>query len=52
MVPGRILILEDDPDVAWVYEQALREDGNTVTVCSSFEDCTGASSGVSRQMRY
>ena len=38
MTPGKILILEDDPDVAWVYEKALREDGNTVTVCSSFED--------------
>jgi DNA-binding NtrC family response regulator len=38
MTPGKILILEDDLDVAWVYEKALREDGNTVTVCSSFED--------------
>ena len=37
MIPGKILILEDDLDLAWVYEKALREDGNTVTVCSSFE---------------
>jgi ActR/RegA family two-component response regulator len=38
MTTGRILILEDDPDVASVYEKALREDGNSVTVCSRFED--------------
>ena len=37
MPAGKILILEDDPDVAWVYEKALREDGNSVTVCASFE---------------
>ena len=38
MPAGKILILEDDPDIAWVYEKALREDGNNVTVCASFEE--------------
>jgi DNA-binding response OmpR family regulator len=38
MALGRILILEDDLDVAAVYERALREDGNRVTVCASFEE--------------
>ena len=37
MTPGKILILEDDPDVARFYETALREDGNSVTVCGTFE---------------
>jgi DNA-binding NtrC family response regulator len=37
MTAGKILILEDDPDVARVYEAALSEDGNVVTVCRTFE---------------
>ncbi len=37
MTAGKILILEDDPIVARVYGRALREDGNQVTVCSSYE---------------
>ncbi len=38
MTAGKILILEDDPDVARFYEAALREDGNSVTVCGTFEE--------------
>jgi DNA-binding NtrC family response regulator len=38
MAGEKILILEDDPLVARIYEKALREDGNTVTVCTKFED--------------
>jgi DNA-binding NtrC family response regulator len=38
MVPEKILILEDDPDIAHVYEAALRLDGKDVTVCTRFED--------------
>jgi DNA-binding NtrC family response regulator len=38
MTGGKILILEDDPYVARVYEQALREDGNNVTVCATFAE--------------
>jgi DNA-binding response OmpR family regulator len=34
----KILILEDDPLVARVYEKALRHGGNEVTVCTKFED--------------
>jgi DNA-binding NtrC family response regulator len=37
MTAAKILILEDDPDVARVYEAALKEDGNAVTVCRTFE---------------
>ena len=37
MTAAKILILEDDPDVARVYEKVLREDGNSVTVCASFQ---------------
>jgi len=37
MAGEKILILEDDPMVARIYEKALREDGNQVTVCTSFE---------------
>lgn len=33
-----ILILEDDLRVANAYAEALREDGNDVTVCTSFEE--------------
>lgn len=36
MPGGTILILEDDPFVAEVYERALREDGNDVTLCRSY----------------
>jgi len=32
MTPGKILILEDHPDVARFYEAALSADGNAVTV--------------------
>ena len=38
MAGEKILILEDDPMVARIYEKALREDGNQVTVCTRFED--------------
>jgi DNA-binding NtrC family response regulator len=38
MTGGKILILEDDPHVARVYEKALREDGNNVTVCATFAE--------------
>ena len=37
MTPGKILILEDDPEVARFYEAALSADGNAVTVCGTFE---------------
>ena len=38
MRKGKILILEDDAAVAKAYAAALSEDGNDVTVCTSFED--------------
>ncbi len=39
MMPrGKILVLEDDARVANAYAVALREDGNEVTVCTTFED--------------
>jgi DNA-binding response OmpR family regulator len=34
---GKILILEDDPEIARVFHAALSEDGNCVTVCRTFE---------------
>jgi two-component system repressor protein LuxO len=37
MTGGKILILEDDPHIARVYGTALSEDGNSVTVCGTFE---------------
>ena len=37
MAAEKILILEDDPDVARVFQVALTEDGNDVTVCGTFE---------------
>lgn len=36
MASGKILILEDDPEVAQIYAKALRADGNSVTVCAGF----------------
>lgn len=33
----KILILEDDPDLARLFEVALSEHGNCVTVCGTFE---------------
>ena len=38
MAKTRILILEDDPVIARGYEKVLRDAGNEVTVCTSFED--------------
>ena len=38
MAAEKILILEDDPDVARVLEAALSENGNSVTVCGTYED--------------
>jgi DNA-binding response OmpR family regulator len=38
MAANKILILEDDPEVAGVFARALRYDGNDVTVCTRFED--------------
>ena len=38
MPKGKILILEDDARVANAYAEALREDGNEVTVCTGFEE--------------
>jgi DNA-binding response OmpR family regulator len=35
---GKILVLEDDARVANAYAEALREDRNEVTVCTTFED--------------
>lgn len=37
MAPEKILILEDDPDVARLFQVALSQDGNDVTVCQTFE---------------
>jgi DNA-binding response OmpR family regulator len=37
MPAAKILILEDDPDVARVFCAALSENGNSVTVCETFE---------------
>jgi DNA-binding NtrC family response regulator len=37
MPAEKILILEDDPDVARVFQVALSEHGNSVTVCGTFE---------------
>jgi DNA-binding response OmpR family regulator len=34
----KILILEDDVDVADIYARTLREEGNEVVVCVRFED--------------
>jgi DNA-binding response OmpR family regulator len=36
MASGKILILEDDPEIAQIYAKALRGDGNSVTVCAGF----------------
>jgi DNA-binding response OmpR family regulator len=33
----KILILEDDPDVARFFQVALSGDGNSITVCETFE---------------
>jgi two-component system, response regulator RegA len=38
MPKGKILILEDDVRVANAYAEALRENGNEVTVCTGFEE--------------
>src|SRR6266566_548182 len=38
MPKKKILILEDDPVVAQVYERALQANGNEVTVCTKFEE--------------
>jgi DNA-binding NtrC family response regulator len=38
MATNKILILEDDSEVAGVFARALRYDGNDVTVCTRFED--------------
>jgi two-component system response regulator RegA len=37
MAASRILILEDDASVARAYGDLLQADGNTVVVCSTFE---------------
>lgn len=37
MTGTRILVLEDDDDLATFYSEALRELGHTVTVCTRFE---------------
>ena len=37
MAAEKILILEDDPEVARVLQAALSEDGNSVTVCGTYE---------------
>ena len=38
MAVEKILILEDDPEVARVLQAALSEDGNSVTVCETYEE--------------
>ena len=38
MTGEKILILEDDPDVAGIYARVLRAEGNDVTVCTRFEE--------------
>ena len=37
-VPKRILLLEDDRDVATVYATAFRAQGYDIVVCNTFED--------------
>ena len=50
MPKGRILILEDDARVANAYAEALREDGNDVTVCTGFEEARDyVKTGMSRR---